>query len=78
MNSRRLTFVLVRTGVFLVAGLVLFAVLGWSPFAAVAVGLIAAAMAVQFGGVVWLRRTERMTENSPDESPESRRTKPND
>ncbi|MDP9641095.1 cytochrome c biogenesis factor [Actinopolyspora lacussalsi] len=74
MNSRRLTFVLVRTGVFLVVGLVLFTVIGWSPFAATAVVLIAAAMAVQLGGVVWLRRTER----APAERVESHRTGSND
>lgn len=66
MNSRRLTFVLVRTGVFLVAGLILFTVIGWSTYAAVAVALITAAMAVQLGGVLWLRRSERAGESSPE------------
>ncbi|MGJ7906608.1 hypothetical protein ACOQFL_09030 [Actinopolyspora sp. H202] len=78
MNSRRLTFVLMRTGVFLVAGLVLFTVIGWSSLATTAVVLIAAAMAVQLGGIVWLRRTERTAENSPNEGAERHRTASNE
>ncbi|WP_242687008.1 MULTISPECIES: hypothetical protein [unclassified Actinopolyspora] len=58
MNSRRLTLVLVRSAVFLIVGLVLFTLVGWSGYAVVAVGLMAAAILVQLGGVLWLRRSE--------------------
>ncbi|PRW64018.1 hypothetical protein [Actinopolyspora mortivallis] len=58
MNSRRLAFVCARSAVFLVAGLVVFTLLGWSVYGAVAVGLLAAAVLVQLGGVLWLRRSE--------------------
>ncbi|SDP31729.1 hypothetical protein SAMN04487905_103187 [Actinopolyspora xinjiangensis] len=75
MNSRRLTFVLVRTAVFLVVGLVLFTVIGWSPFATFAVVLIGAAMAVQLGGVVWLRRSEAAAGESPGGTTGPRRTR---
>ncbi|ASU78791.1 hypothetical protein CDG81_11450 [Actinopolyspora erythraea] len=75
MNSRRLTFVLVRTGVFLVVGLVLFTVIGWSRFAAFAVVLIGAAMAVQLGGIVWLRRSEAAAGEPPGGAAGSRRSR---
>ncbi|MBA8824060.1 hypothetical protein FHX42_001389 [Saccharopolyspora lacisalsi] len=65
MNSRRLTLVLVRTAAFFVVGLIVFPVIGWSWFGAAAIALIAAAMAVQFGGVLWLRRAEKTTSPSP-------------
>ncbi|NYH77864.1 hypothetical protein FHR84_001178 [Actinopolyspora biskrensis] len=58
MNSRRLTLVLVRSAVFLIVGVVLFTLVGWSGYAVVAVGLMAAAILVQLGGILWLRRSE--------------------
>lgn len=64
MNSRRLTLVLVRTSAFFAVGLIVFPVIGWSWFGAAAIALIAAAMAVQLGGVLWLRRAEKTTSPS--------------
>lgn len=59
MTSRRLTFLLARTAVFLLIGLIVFTVIGWSMFAVIAVSLLAGAVAVQAGGIWWLRRSER-------------------
>lgn len=59
MNSRRLTYVLVRTLIFFVAALVVAVLWHWTPVAIIAVALTGAAGAVQLGGVLWLRRTER-------------------
>jgi hypothetical protein len=58
MNSRRLTFLLVRTAVVFVLALVVAVHYGWSWFGVAAVALTAAALAIQFGGVLWLRRAE--------------------
>jgi hypothetical protein len=59
MNSRRLTFLLIRTAAFFVLALVVAVLYGWSWFGIAAVALTGAALAIQFGGVVWLRRAER-------------------
>lgn len=66
MNSRRLALILLRTTAFFVVGLVVFPTIGWSWFGALAIALIAAAMAVQLGGVLWLRRAEKAAQSSQD------------
>jgi hypothetical protein len=70
MNSRRLTYLLVRTLIFFVAALVVAVLWHWSPVAIIAVVLTGAAGAVQLGGVLWLRRTERdAARTAPRKSP---------
>lgn len=59
MNFRRLTYLLIRTLVFFVAALVVAVLWHWTPVSIIAVALTGAASAVQLGGVLWLRRTER-------------------
>lgn len=58
MNSRRLMLIAIRTAIVLVIAIAAFTAIGWSWFAFLAVGLIAAATVVQLGGALWLRRTE--------------------
>lgn len=59
MNSRRLTYLLIRTLIFFVAALVVAVLWHWTSLAIIAVALTGAATAVQLGGVLWLRRSER-------------------
>jgi hypothetical protein len=59
MNSRRLTYVLIRTVIFLVAAVVVATLWHWPLVAGIGVGVIGAATLVQLGGVLYLRRTER-------------------
>lgn len=49
----------IRSAVFLVVAIAVFTTIGWSWFAFLAVGLIAAATVIQLGGTLWLRRAER-------------------
>ncbi|MEY8038229.1 MULTISPECIES: hypothetical protein [Saccharopolyspora] len=59
MDARQLTYLLVRTLVFLAVAVVVAALAGWPWYGVAAVGLTGAAAAVQLGGVLWLRRSER-------------------
>jgi hypothetical protein len=72
MNSRRLTYLLVRTLIFFVAALVVAVLWHWTPVAIIAVALTGAATAVQLGGVLWLRRAER---NAADADSRSKASK---
>lgn len=59
MNSRRLGVVALRTAVFVIAAVVVGVLHDWSLYAVAAVALTLAALAVQIGGMLWLRRGER-------------------
>jgi hypothetical protein len=59
MDSRRLTFLLIRTAVFFVLALGAAVYFHWSPMSEIAVALTGGAALVQLAGVLWLRRSER-------------------
>lgn len=61
MNPRRLGVLAARTAVFVVLALIVAVLNGWSVFAITAVALTGGALAVQLGGILWLRRAERST-----------------
>jgi hypothetical protein len=60
INKSRLGVLLVRTGLFFVAAVVLGVVYGWPSFAVIAAALTGGATLIQLGGWLWLRRAERL------------------
>ncbi len=59
MTPRRLTILAIRTAVFVILALTVAVVSGWSPFAITAVALTSGALAIQLGGLIWMRRSRR-------------------
>lgn len=68
INKSRLGVLLVRTGLFFVAAVVIGVVYGWSSFAVIAAALTGGATLVQLGGWLWLRRAERRDPSASDEA----------
>lgn len=60
MDSRKMSYLLIRTLLFLAIAVAVFSWFGWSTMGAIATGLIGAAALVQAGAVGWLRRSERL------------------
>jgi len=59
MNSRTMSYLLIRTLLFLTAAIAAFSWFGWSDMGYIATGLIGAAAVVQGGAVLWLRQQEK-------------------
>ncbi|GAA2362089.1 hypothetical protein GCM10009854_47060 [Saccharopolyspora halophila] len=68
INKSRLGVLLVRTGLFFAAAVVIGVVYGWSSFAVIAVALTGGATLVQLGGWLWLRRAEQRDPAPSDEA----------
>ncbi|RRO19975.1 hypothetical protein EIL87_03085 [Saccharopolyspora rhizosphaerae] len=66
MDKSRLGILLVRTLLFFAVAVVLGVINGWPAYALIAVALTGGAALVQFGGWLWLRRTEQ---RQPVETP---------
>lgn len=73
MNSRRMTFLLVRTLVFFVLAVIVVTFIGWSWPGVLAVALIGLAAAAQAGAVLWLRRSEAASTADTSSGPEDPR-----
>lgn len=63
MNSRRLGVIALRTAVFVVVAVVVAVLNDWAGYAVLAVALTVAALAMQLGGMLWLRRKERFEQS---------------
>ncbi|MDI2031831.1 hypothetical protein QFW96_24610 [Saccharopolyspora sp. TS4A08] len=66
MSKNQLGVLLIRTLLFFVVAVVLGVMTGWPTYAIIAVALTGGAALVQFGGWLWMRRTEQ---DAPAEKP---------